>query len=102
MTVSDDASSWEVTLSGDRGDLSHLTRIFQVGAVRVTEDTWQLDWRESSFDKNGNPGAASVTWRAMLRTLLAPPKDAEAMSRNPIGLYIDEFHWDKVGAGGPQ
>jgi len=25
------------------------------------------------------------------------PKTAEAMSRNPIGLYIDELHWDKVG-----
>ncbi len=72
-----------------------------LSAVRVSGDTWQVDWRESSFDKDGNPGGASVTWRAMLRTLLAPPKDAEAMSRNPIGLYIDEFHWDKVGAGGP-
>jgi type IV secretory pathway TrbF-like protein len=33
----------------------------------------------------------------MLRTLLAPPKTTEAMKKNPIGLYIDELHWDKVG-----
>ena len=24
------------------------------------------------------------------------PKTEEAMAKNPIGLYIDEFHWDKV------
>ena len=25
------------------------------------------------------------------------PKTAEAMRTNPIGLYIDELHWDRVG-----
>jgi type IV secretory pathway TrbF-like protein len=33
----------------------------------------------------------------MLRTLLQEPKSAEAMSKNPIGLYVDELHWDRVG-----
>jgi type IV secretory pathway TrbF-like protein len=32
----------------------------------------------------------------MLRTTLQAPKTAEAMSQNPIGLYIDEMHWDCV------
>ncbi len=68
-----------------------------LSAVRVSADTWQVDWRESTWDKNGSPSAAPVTWRAMLRTLLQTPKTPEAMSRNPIGLYIDELHWDKVG-----
>jgi type IV secretory pathway TrbF-like protein len=40
---------------------------------------------------------APVVWRAMLRTLVLTPKTAEAMRNNPIGLYIDELHWDKVG-----
>jgi type IV secretion system protein VirB5 len=77
-----------------------------LSAVRVSGDgqssaggagTWQVDWRESVFDKAGNPSGPPVTWRAMLRTLLQAPKSPEAMSRNPIGLYIDELHWDKVG-----
>jgi type IV secretory pathway TrbF-like protein len=38
-----------------------------------------------------------VVWRAMLRTLVQAPKTAEAMKANPIGLTIDELHWDKVG-----
>jgi len=23
--------------------------------VRVSNDTWQIDWRENNWDKNGNP-----------------------------------------------
>jgi type IV secretion system protein VirB5 len=68
-----------------------------LSAVRVSGDTWQVDWRESNWDKGGTPIGAPVVWRAMLRTILHVPKTAEAIERNPIGLYIDELHWDKVG-----
>jgi type IV secretory pathway TrbF-like protein len=68
-----------------------------VSCVRAAGDTWQVDWRESSWDKNGALLGAPLTWRAMLRTLVLTPKTAEAMKKNPIGLYIDELHWDKVG-----
>jgi type IV secretion system protein VirB5 len=68
-----------------------------LSTVRVAGDTWQVDWRESSWDKNGGPMGPPLVWRAMLRTLVQAPKTAEAMRGNPIGLYIDELHWDKVG-----
>jgi type IV secretion system protein VirB5 len=68
-----------------------------LSAVRVSGDTWQLDWRESDWDKGGTLNGPPVVWRAMLRTVVQAPKTAEAMSQNPIGLYIDEMHWDKVG-----
>jgi type IV secretory pathway TrbF-like protein len=63
--------------------------------VRVSADTWQIDWRETGWDKGGAP-AASAVWRGMFRVIVQPPKTEEAMVKNPIGLYIDEFHWDKV------
>jgi type IV secretory pathway TrbF-like protein len=66
-----------------------------VALVAVSKDTWQIDWREKRWDKNGNP-MNEVVWRGMLRVVLQTPKTEEAMMRNPIGLYIDEFHWDKV------
>jgi type IV secretory pathway TrbF-like protein len=68
-----------------------------LSVVRAEGDTWQVEWRESAWDKNGSPMGAPVVWRAMLRTLVQTPKTAEAMKTNPIGLYIDELHWDKVG-----
>jgi hypothetical protein len=49
-----------------------------LSAVRVSGDTWQVDWRESDWDKGGTPSGAPVVWRAMLRTTLQAPKTAEA------------------------
>jgi type IV secretory pathway TrbF-like protein len=63
--------------------------------VRVSADTWQIDWRETDWDKGGSP-AATVVWRGMFRVLMQTPTTEEAMAKNPIGLYVDEFHWDKV------
>ncbi len=67
-----------------------------ISAVRVSQDTWQVDWRETSWDKNGNQTGAPVLWRGMFHTVLQTPKSEEAMARNPIGLYVDEFHWDTI------
>ncbi len=67
-----------------------------VSAVRVSGDTWQIDWRETDWDKNGSPVGVPTPWRGMFHTLVDPPKTEEAMRRNPIGLFIDEFHWDTI------
>jgi type IV secretory pathway TrbF-like protein len=63
--------------------------------VAVSADTWQIDWKEKRWDKNGN-AMGDVVWRGMLRVVIQVPKSEEAMVRNPIGIYVDEFHWDKV------
>jgi type IV secretion system protein VirB5 len=63
--------------------------------LRASADSWQIDWRETSWDKAGAPSPA-VVWRGMFRVLREIPKTEEAMAKNPIGLYVDEFHWDKV------
>ena len=68
-----------------------------LSAVRVSGDTWQVDWRESAWDKNGSPSARPVVWRAMLRTLLQAPKTAQAAEPFRPVAPIDELHWDKVG-----
>lgn len=79
-----------------RRALEERVTIEIISTVRVSADTWQLDWRETLWDKAGQPQAAPVVWRAMLRTLAQVPKTEAAMIKNPLGLYIDEFHWDKV------
>jgi type IV secretory pathway TrbF-like protein len=63
--------------------------------VQISESAWQLDWRELSWDPNGNR-ARSELWRAMFRVLLRAPSTVQDMKSNPIGIYVDEFHWDKV------
>ena len=69
-----------------------------VSTIRVSNDTWQIDWKETRWDKNANPMGQPLLWRGMFKLVLQPPKNEDQMARNPIGLYIDEFHWDKVGS----
>jgi type IV secretion system protein TrbF len=67
-----------------------------LSAVRVSSDTWQLDWRESTFDNHGAPSESPTIWRGMFHVVLRRPTGEQELLHNPIGLYIDEFHWDKV------
>jgi type IV secretion system protein VirB5 len=66
--------------------------------VPVTRETWQVDWTETTWDEHGNP-VASAIWRGNFRTLLRAPDSEEELAVNPIGLYIDEFHWARLTDG---
>ncbi len=63
--------------------------------VPVSKETWQVDWRETVWGKSGQQISNSM-WRGMLRTVVRPPETEDQLMRNPIGLFIDEFHWDRV------
>jgi type IV secretion system protein VirB5 len=80
-----------------RRSLDERVSVEVLALVAVSKETWQIDWREKRWDKNGQPIGEAV-WRGMLHVIVQPPKTEEAMIRNPIGLYIDEFHWDKVSS----
>ena len=79
-----------------RRSLEERITIETVSTIRVSTETWQIDWRETHWDKNGNPAGQAVLWRGMFKLVLQAPTSEDQMARNPIGLYIDEFHWDKV------
>jgi type IV secretion system protein VirB5 len=66
-----------------------------IGVLPISKDTWQADWTETVWDENGN-----VTGRTVLRgtfhTLLRTPDTEQDRHANPMGLYIDEFHWSEL------
>ena len=65
--------------------------------IPLSVDTWQVDWREVVSDKDGNP-VSSSNWRATLGVVLRildPDKD-EQVDENPLGIFIDEFHWTRL------
>ena len=66
-----------------------------VGMVQLSKDTWQADWREITWDKNGNQ-LGSAIWRGNFRVVLKLPETDEQLATNPIGLFIDEFHWSRL------
>lgn len=65
--------------------------------VQVSKDTWQADWEEKTWDKAANQVGAGV-WRGTFKVLVHVPESEDQIATNPIGLFIDEFHWSKVGA----
>jgi type IV secretion system protein VirB5 len=60
--------------------------------VPLSRDTWQVEWTETTWDQNGNP-TSLASWRGTFRILVHPPEDDEDLATNPLGLFIDEFHW---------
>jgi type IV secretory pathway TrbF-like protein len=65
-----------------------------VALVQLSKDTWQADWRETSWDKGGSELGQAV-WRGTFRVLRVPDTE-EQLVTNPIGLFVDEFHWSRV------
>jgi len=63
--------------------------------VQITQETWQVDWTETTWDDHGNP-TATAAWRGTFHVLLRVPENAEELTLNPLGLYIDELHWARL------
>jgi type IV secretory pathway TrbF-like protein len=63
--------------------------------VQLSAATWQADWVEKTWDSAGEQTGSSV-WRGVFRVLIRVPQTEEQLAINPIGLFIDEFHWSKV------
>jgi type IV secretory pathway TrbF-like protein len=63
--------------------------------VPISSESWQVDWKESSWGVHGELLGESY-WRGIFRVVFREPKNEEQMIANPIGLYIDEFHWSRI------
>ena len=63
--------------------------------VPVSSQTWQCDWTESQWNKQGQL-QEKVDWRGMFRLTLKKPRTIQDMEKNPLGMYIREFHWSKI------
>jgi type IV secretory pathway TrbF-like protein len=63
--------------------------------VQLSADSWQADWIEKTWDKAGNEADGGI-WRGTFRVVVRTPENEDQLASNPIGLFIDEFHWSKV------
>lgn len=63
--------------------------------VPITADSWQIDWREEAWGLRGDALGQSY-WRGIFKVVSNKPTSEAMLASNPIGLYIDEFHWSKI------
>ncbi len=76
-----------------------LTRQVDVtGVLRVpNSDVWRLQWTET--ERSTQPGGATrtVAWEGYVTVKLVPPRTAETVQDNPLGVSVASVNWTQIG-----
>ena len=66
--------------------------------IPQTADTWQVDWIETTRDRQGVVKGQAFRMRALVTVYTVPqtPQTTEEQVRNnPLGIYVRDFSWSK-------
>jgi type IV secretion system protein VirB5 len=72
--------------------------IEMLSVIPQTSETWQVDWMETTRDRQGMAKGQPVRMRALVTvyTIAATSNTTEEQVRNnPLGIYIRDFSWSK-------
>ena len=61
--------------------------------IRASEDSFRIAWTERRYENASL--AATERWTAILGVVVQPPRDAERLRKNPLGLFIHAVNWSK-------
>jgi len=61
--------------------------------IRASPDSFRIAWTERQFES----GQLSTTerWTAILTVVIQPPRTAEKLRANPLGVYVNAINWSK-------
>jgi type IV secretory pathway TrbF-like protein len=66
---------------------------------QISESAWQVDWKETIRDRDGNLKEPVVRMRAVLNVYTVPlgrgATEAE-IARNPLGIFVRDFNWTRT------
>lgn len=65
-----------------------------LSALPLSEYTWQIDWEEEMFGKDGSLIDTNY-YKAVATFVIVPPTKEQDILKNPIGLFITEFNFNK-------
>lgn len=60
------------------------------------QNTWQVEWSETSYDLRGDPIGEPEMWRATIQYELRPGKTIDEVKPNPVGFYVMGISWAKL------
>jgi type IV secretory pathway TrbF-like protein len=69
-----------------------------VSVIPESPDTWQIEWNEKVFDRQGVPVSQPYRMKALATVGIIPPTDTtseEKIRQNPLGVYVKDFSWSK-------
>jgi type IV secretion system protein TrbF len=61
--------------------------------VRASDSSFQIKWSERVFERGSL--ASTSRWTAMVTIKVRPPRTAELLRKNPLGLYVDVIDWSR-------
>lgn len=61
--------------------------------VRASDSSFQVKWTEQLFER-GNL-AETTRWTAILTTVIKPPRTAESLRKNPLGIFVNAIDWSR-------
>jgi type IV secretion system protein VirB5 len=73
-------------------------------ALPLSEETWQVDWTETTRDRQGFKTKPPEKWRVLITVYLVAPTPEtteEQLFKNPLGIYVKDFSWSKQLGGQP-
>lgn len=75
----------------DVGDKTVSVQVTSV--VRASASSFQVKWAERAYERGSLAGTSR--WTAIVTVLLKPPRDADTLRKNPLGLYVDAIDWSR-------
>ncbi len=61
--------------------------------IRASPNSFRVAWIERRYE-NGSL-AATEHWTAILTVVISPPRDAERLRKNPLGVFVHALNWSK-------
>lgn len=71
----------------------HSVSVQVTSVVRASDTSFQVKWTESAFDQGSLAGV--TRWTAILTLDVRPPKTADALRRNPLGIFVNAIDWSR-------
>lgn len=63
------------------------------GASLIGGDTWQIEWTETVRSRANKLIGEPITFVATVTTRVAAPTDEDTITKNPFGIYVQQFSW---------
>ncbi|MER8421091.1 conjugal transfer protein TrbF [Mesorhizobium sp. M1329] len=61
--------------------------------IRASPDSFRVAWVERRYQDGSL--ASTERWTAILTVVIQPPRDAERLRKNPLGVFINAINWSK-------
>ena len=61
--------------------------------IRASPSSFRVAWIERRYQDGSL--ASTERWSAILTVAVQPPRDAETLRKNPLGIYINAINWSK-------